>query len=369
MRTRVGGERRAQARDRARCRSSSRPSRRCADVRAHADAAACAPMSGDDGAAARRPGGGRNRLGGSVLAQVFADGRRGRPTWTTRARCAASSRARAGAACATGCVLAYHDRSDGGLFVDRWRRWPSPATAAWTSTPRRALGGDAVAALFNEELGAVLQVRAADSSARRSRCCGGTACARMRTAGQPTRDADVRVRARRHGAARRGALDAAARRGRATSYADAEAARQPDAAPSRSTTASSTPRDPGLSPVLTFDPDRGRGGAVHRKRRAAAGGDPARAGRQQPGGDGRGVHPRRLRRGGRAHERILAGPRVAEGLRRAGGLRRLLATATCWARAEAGPSPSSSTRGPATSSRASSRARTASPSASATAAR
>ncbi len=39
-----------------------------------------------------------------------------------------------------GCVLAYHDISDGGLFA-RWRRWPSPHTAASTSHCPAGEGG------------------------------------------------------------------------------------------------------------------------------------------------------------------------------------------------------------------------------------
>ncbi|WP_342324007.1 phosphoribosylformylglycinamidine synthase [Kosakonia sp. BYX6] len=60
-------------------------------------------------------------------------------------------------------LLAYHDRSDGGLLV-------TLAEMAFTghcgvNVDIAALGSDHLAALFNEELGAVIQVRAADREA------------------------------------------------------------------------------------------------------------------------------------------------------------------------------------------------------------
>ncbi|MGF6434401.1 phosphoribosylformylglycinamidine synthase [Kosakonia sp. 1610] len=60
-------------------------------------------------------------------------------------------------------LLAYHDRSDGGLLV-------TLAEMAFTghcgvNVDITALGNDRLAALFNEELGAVIQVRAADREA------------------------------------------------------------------------------------------------------------------------------------------------------------------------------------------------------------
>jgi phosphoribosylformylglycinamidine synthase len=60
-------------------------------------------------------------------------------------------------------LLAYHDRSDGGLLV-------TLAEMAFTGhcgveANIATLGEDRLAALFNEELGAVIQVRAADRDA------------------------------------------------------------------------------------------------------------------------------------------------------------------------------------------------------------
>ncbi|MCY1364558.1 hypothetical protein D9M69_513660 [compost metagenome] len=64
--------------------------------------------------------------------------------------------------------------------------------------------------------------------------------------------------------------------------------------------------------------------ALHQEGRASPGGDPPRAGRQRPGGNGRRLRPRRLRRHRRAHERHPRRPRQPGRLQGPGGLRRLL---------------------------------------------
>jgi phosphoribosylformylglycinamidine synthase len=106
-------------------------------------------------------GAGRNRLGGSVLAQAF-----GRPGGAPPDLDEAPRLARFAAwlAAARGHVLAYHDRGDGGLL----------ATLAEMAFAGRVgldvhvspdAGGGILGALFSEELGAVVQVRAADVAA------------------------------------------------------------------------------------------------------------------------------------------------------------------------------------------------------------
>ena len=57
-----------------------------------------------------------------------------------------------------GRILAYHDRSDGGLFVTLCEM----AFASRAGLAIKLSRKDGLAELFNEELGAVLQVRAAD---------------------------------------------------------------------------------------------------------------------------------------------------------------------------------------------------------------
>jgi len=107
-------------------------------------------------------GAGRNRLGGSALAQVYGSVGNVVPDVEDADSLkhffnAVQKLNREGR------LLAYHDRSDGGLF----------ATVAEMAFAGRtgleldiaSLGEDAVAVLYNEELGAVLQVRAADLDA------------------------------------------------------------------------------------------------------------------------------------------------------------------------------------------------------------
>jgi phosphoribosylformylglycinamidine synthase len=111
-------------------------------------------------------GNGRDRLGGSVLAQVY--GQLGDvapdlddPVYLRRFFHGIQ------AARADGHLLAYHDRADGGLF----------ATLAEMAFASRcglevAVPGDALPALFAEELGAVIQVRRADVPSVRARLAG-----------------------------------------------------------------------------------------------------------------------------------------------------------------------------------------------------
>ena len=62
-----------------------------------------------------------------------------------------------------GLLLAYHDRSDGGLFVTLCEM--AFAGHCGLSVVLDDLGGDPLATLFNEELGAVIQVRHTDTDA------------------------------------------------------------------------------------------------------------------------------------------------------------------------------------------------------------
>jgi phosphoribosylformylglycinamidine synthase len=104
-------------------------------------------------------GNGQNRLGGSALAQVH--GRLGsvapdlddpetlKGFFATVQALHAQDR-----------LLAYHDRSDGGLFVTLAEM--AFASRCGLAVALDELPGAPIAALFNEELGAVLQVHAAD---------------------------------------------------------------------------------------------------------------------------------------------------------------------------------------------------------------
>jgi phosphoribosylformylglycinamidine synthase len=135
-----------------------RPGRRC-------------PVDADPGAAPRCRadtrlllvdlGDGRNRLGGSALAQCWQQLGDQAPDVDDPGRLAAlfgavQSLNRAGR------VLAYHDRSDGGLLACLAEMAFAGRTGLEIDLGRDAQADGGLAALFAEELGAVLQVRVAD---------------------------------------------------------------------------------------------------------------------------------------------------------------------------------------------------------------
>jgi phosphoribosylformylglycinamidine synthase len=106
-------------------------------------------------------GNGKNRLGGSALAQVHAqvgdvppdldDPQQLKSAFALIQRLNADNK-----------LLAYHDRSDGGLFVTLAEM--AFAGHCGIDVNIAALGADPVAALFNEELGFVVQVRSVDAA-------------------------------------------------------------------------------------------------------------------------------------------------------------------------------------------------------------
>ena len=106
-------------------------------------------------------GAGRDRLGGSCLAQVYGRVGQEGPDCDDPMRLRAFFKALVRLRRA-GLVLAYHDRSDGGLFVTLCEM--AFAGRCGIEASLVVAGGEAraAAALFAEELGAVLQVRATD---------------------------------------------------------------------------------------------------------------------------------------------------------------------------------------------------------------
>ncbi|MFA6110453.1 MAG: phosphoribosylformylglycinamidine synthase [Candidatus Latescibacterota bacterium] len=134
-------------------------------------------------------GHGRNRLGGSALAQVYSQiGDQGPdvdPTEVRRFYEAVQE------CLARGMILAYHDRSDGGLFV----------TLAEMAFGGRigldvevgGLGAEILGTLFCEEIGAVLQVRQADEPAARAVLADAGLAAAMHRLGQPNDTGRVRL--------------------------------------------------------------------------------------------------------------------------------------------------------------------------------
>ena len=130
-------------------------------------------------------GAGKNRLGGSALAQVFGQLGEVPADLDDPARLAGFFAAIRELAC-DGTILAYHDRSDGGLFVTLLEM--AFAGNVGLDIDLDSADGDALAQLFNEELGAVVQVRSADVDKVRAcfagRGLGGLlrACGRLRAA-------------------------------------------------------------------------------------------------------------------------------------------------------------------------------------------
>ncbi|MGE0383838.1 MAG: phosphoribosylformylglycinamidine synthase [Gammaproteobacteria bacterium] len=107
-------------------------------------------------------GAGRQRLGGSVLAQVCGQIGDDCPDVDSAPRLAAFFRAIQILNDAE-LLLAYHDRSDGGLYAALAEM--AFAGRCGLAIDLDPLGPDSLAALFNEELGAVVQVRAQDVAA------------------------------------------------------------------------------------------------------------------------------------------------------------------------------------------------------------
>lgn len=134
-------------------------------------------------------GGGRNRLGGSALSQVFERDGDPVPDVDDPARLRnffAAIRTLAG----EGRLLAYHDRSDGGLAVTVIEM----ALAAHTGldVALEDLGSDPVAVLFAEELGAVVQVHSADAERLREVCAEQGMASCLHRLGTLREDGEVR---------------------------------------------------------------------------------------------------------------------------------------------------------------------------------
>ncbi|MCP1727165.1 phosphoribosylformylglycinamidine synthase [Natronospira proteinivora] len=107
-------------------------------------------------------GRGQNRLGGSILAQVHEGFGQTAPDLDQSDDLAAFFEA-VQSLLAEDRILAYHDRSDGGLLATLAEM--AFAGRCGLDANLEGLGDDALAALFNEELGAVIQVADADREA------------------------------------------------------------------------------------------------------------------------------------------------------------------------------------------------------------
>jgi phosphoribosylformylglycinamidine synthase len=158
-------------------------------------------------------GAGRNRLGGSILAQVCSQLGNEAPDLDDpamlRAFFAAIQKLNVG-----GKILAYHDRSDGGLFatlaemafaghagitvyLDNLAMDARILDVDGHERQRDALAGDlegrVMATLFNEELGAVLQVRRGDRDAVMALLREAGLSARSHVIGHPNTQGELRI--------------------------------------------------------------------------------------------------------------------------------------------------------------------------------
>ena len=136
-------------------------------------------------------GAGRNRLGGSSLALAWNQVGTDVPDVDEPARLAAFFEA------IQGCLrdrllLAYHDRSDGGLFVTLVEM--AFAGHCGLEIEIGAIGTDPLAALFSEELGAVLQVAAPHVEAVRDRLSAAGLSSMTHVIGRARPGHDVSIR-------------------------------------------------------------------------------------------------------------------------------------------------------------------------------
>ncbi len=135
-------------------------------------------------------GRGQNRLGGSALAQVY--GQTGDVPADVDAPALLQDffdgiqRLNAG-----GRLIAYHDRGDGGLFATLAEMAFAGRTGLRADLTR--LGGDALAALFSEELGAVVQVRNADVAVVQAAFAGTSLDGHVHSIGQLSSDDTLRI--------------------------------------------------------------------------------------------------------------------------------------------------------------------------------
>ncbi len=195
-------------------------------------------------------GRGRNRLGGSALAQVYGCIGSTPPDLDEPAKLAALFAA-VQALNEAGKLLAYHDRSDGGLMATLAEM--AFAGHCGLDVDLGPLGAEPVAALFSEELGAVLQLREQqlEEVLELFATAGLADC--VTVIGRPTGDDRIRIRCGEHLLLDepRGVLRDAWSQ---TSYRMQALRDHPDCAREEHA-ARLDDADPGLWAELAFDPD------------------------------------------------------------------------------------------------------------------
>jgi phosphoribosylformylglycinamidine synthase len=192
-------------------------------------------------------GNGQNRLGGSALAQVYGqlgdlspdvdDAESLKLFFETVQSLHAEGR-----------ILAYHDRADGGLFATLLEM--AMASRCGLAIDIDEVPGSPLEALFSEELGAVLQLRASD----RGRVVATFEAVGLRCicVGEPTRDGRVRI-TREHALLLDESRVDLHRAWSATTHALQRLRDNPEAADQEFDRILDE-GDPGLAPFLTFEP-------------------------------------------------------------------------------------------------------------------
>ena len=193
-------------------------------------------------------GAGRNRLGGSALAQVYGH------LGTVAPDCEdADSLKRFFAAIgelrAQDLVLAYHDRSDGGVFVTLAEMAFAGHCAVDVAIDTKQTSA---AVLFSEELGAVLQIRALDQAAVTAVLARHGLSALCSTLGSVTKGNRVRIRVNGNEVIDNTRTELH-RTWSETSFRMQQLRDNPDCAREQFDS-SVDANDPGLSARLTFDP-------------------------------------------------------------------------------------------------------------------
>jgi phosphoribosylformylglycinamidine synthase len=135
-------------------------------------------------------GAGRSRMGASVLAQVHNQAGGEAPDVDSPAKLKAFFET-VQRLNQQGFVLAYHDRSDGGLLVTLAEMMFASHVGVTVD-----IEGDVVAGIFNEELGAVLQVRSADADAVKGAFDAAGLSAEFRRLGTVNRSGRLVIRAK-----------------------------------------------------------------------------------------------------------------------------------------------------------------------------
>jgi phosphoribosylformylglycinamidine synthase len=133
-------------------------------------------------------GAGKNRLGGSCLAQVYGQLGDSAPDLDDPERLKGFF---AAVQTLRGRILAYHDRSDGGLLATLCEM--AFAGRCGLSVDLDRVGGSDLAALFSEELGAVVQVRRGDTQAVLEALAGHGLGDFAQVIGEPSGDGVIRV--------------------------------------------------------------------------------------------------------------------------------------------------------------------------------